>query len=132
MDLQKRYSDALKRIGGTTGLLSLPKDVQDILKSVTDLEKKVKILEAIAFMAERLKAEEEAEKEEPCEYCRMEPNGDIPEDRKDLFNIKIGRVFDHDALLSVCIVKNRMDLIGGNNYCKNIKIHYCPMCGRKL
>jgi len=69
---------------------------------------------------------------EGCEYCRMEPNGDIPEDRKDLFNIKIGRVFDHDELLSVCIVKNKMDLIGGNNYCKSIKIHYCPMCGRKL
>ena len=62
----------------------------------------------------------------------MEPNGDIPDDRKDLFNIKIGRVFDYDALLSVVIVRKKMSLIGGNNFYKEIRIHYCPMCGRKL
>ena len=71
MDLQKRYSDALKQIGGAEALLSLPKSVQDILKSTTDLEAKVKILEMVAFYTEAVKAEEEAEKEEPCEYCRM-------------------------------------------------------------
>lgn len=69
---------------------------------------------------------------EGCEYCRMEPNGDIPDDRKDLFNIKIGKVFDTEALLSVVIVKRKMSLIGGNNFCKEIRINYCPICGRKL
>ena len=69
---------------------------------------------------------------EGCEYCRMEPNGDIPEDRKDLFNLKIGKVFDTEALLSVCIVRKKMSLIGGNNFCHEIRIKYCPMCGRKL
>ena len=69
---------------------------------------------------------------EGCEYCRMEPNGDIPEDRKDLFSTRIGRVLDTNVLLSICIVRNRMDIIGGNNYCKEVKINYCPICGKKL
>ena len=132
MDLQKRYSDALKQIGGAAALLSLPKSVQDILKSTTDLEAKVKILEMVAFYTEAVKAEEEAEKEEPCEYCRMEPNGDIPDDRKDLFSVKIGRIFGVDTFIYVSVFKNKMEMIDGNGFSKTIRIHYCPMCGRKL
>lgn len=67
-----------------------------------------------------------------CKYCRMDPNGDIPEDREDLINVKVGKVFDSDVFASVVIVRNKMDLIGGNNFCKEIKINYCPICGRKL
>lgn len=67
-----------------------------------------------------------------CKYCRMEPSGDIPEDREDLINVKAGKVFDSDVYVSVVIVRNKMNLIGGCNYCKEVKIHYCPMCGRKL
>lgn len=48
MDLQKRDSNALKQIGEAAALLSLPKEVQDALKSVTDLETMVKMLELIA------------------------------------------------------------------------------------
>ena len=46
--LEKRYSEAIKKIGGTSALLTLPEGVKKILKSVTDLETKVKILEKIA------------------------------------------------------------------------------------
>ena len=48
MTLEDRYQDAIKRIGGTLGLLSLPQQVQDILKRTTDLETKVEMLELIA------------------------------------------------------------------------------------
>ena len=48
MDLQERYSKALEQIGGPLALLSLPKEIRDALKSVTDLEIKVKMLELIA------------------------------------------------------------------------------------
>lgn len=43
-----RYSNAIKKIGGATGLLNLPKQIQDILKNTTDFETKLKILEEIA------------------------------------------------------------------------------------
>ena len=86
----------------------------------------------IAGMNEILDEYEDKATTDGCEYCRMEPNGDIPEDRKDLFNLKIGKVFDTDAFLSVFVIKKKLSLVGGNNYCKEVRIHYCPMCGRKL
>lgn len=46
--LEKRYQNAINNIGGTTALLALPDGVKKILKSVTDLETKVEILERIA------------------------------------------------------------------------------------
>lgn len=46
--LEERYSEAIMAIGGTSALLTLPEGVKKILKSVTDLETKVKILEEIA------------------------------------------------------------------------------------
>lgn len=48
MTLEQRWSEALKKIGGAAGLLALPKQIQDALKSTTDLETKVKMLELIA------------------------------------------------------------------------------------
>ena len=47
-NLEKRYQDAINKIGGAFAILSLPEAVKNILKSVTDLETKVKILEEIA------------------------------------------------------------------------------------
>ena len=48
MTLDQRYHDAIRRIGGTAGLLSLPDPVKDILKNAKDLEIKVKMMEMIA------------------------------------------------------------------------------------
>ncbi len=46
--LEQRHSEAIKKIGGAAILLALPKQIQDALKSTTDLETKVKMLELIA------------------------------------------------------------------------------------
>lgn len=48
MTLEQRWSKAIRQIGGAAGLLNLPKQVQDVLKSTRDLETKVKMLELIA------------------------------------------------------------------------------------
>lgn len=47
-ELEKRYQNAINKIGGALVLLTLPEEVKKILKSVTDLETKVEILERIA------------------------------------------------------------------------------------
>lgn len=47
-DLEKRYSKAIRECGGAAGLLSLPEQVQEILKKTTSLECKVEMLELIA------------------------------------------------------------------------------------
>lgn len=47
-NLEHRYRNAINKIGGTPALLSLPEEVKNVLKSVTDLEIKTKILEKIA------------------------------------------------------------------------------------
>lgn len=46
--LEIRYQKAINKIGGTTGLLNLPKQIKDVLKNTKDLETKVKMLEEIA------------------------------------------------------------------------------------
>ena len=46
--LEQRYSEALKKIGGASGLLNLPDDVKAVLKGNYDLETKTKMLEAVA------------------------------------------------------------------------------------
>lgn len=48
MTLEERYSAAIKKIGGAAGILSLPEEVKNILKSTTDLETKTEMLELIA------------------------------------------------------------------------------------
>lgn len=48
MTLEKRWSKAIREIGGAIGILNLPEQVQDVLKSTSDLETKVKMLELIA------------------------------------------------------------------------------------
>ena len=47
-DLEKRYAEAIKDIGGAAGILSLPEQVKEILKKTTSLEYKVQMLELIA------------------------------------------------------------------------------------
>lgn len=46
--LEQRHSEALKKIGGASGLLNLPDDVKAVLKGNYDLETKTKMLEAVA------------------------------------------------------------------------------------
>ena len=48
MTLGQRHDEAIKKIGGAAGLLALPKQIRDALKSTTDPEIKVKMLELIA------------------------------------------------------------------------------------
>ena len=46
--LEIRYQKAIEKIGGTAELLNLPEQVKNALKSTTDLQSKVNILEEIA------------------------------------------------------------------------------------
>lgn len=46
--LEIRYQNAIRNIGGEVELLNLPKQIKDVLKSTTDLQTKVKMLEEIA------------------------------------------------------------------------------------
>ena len=53
-----------------------------------------------------------------CKYCNFEPNGDVPENRKDII---------HTSLMITAIYAKSVDLFE-----HDLKIKYCPMCGRKL
>ena len=66
-----------------------------------------------------------------CKYCRMEKNGDIPEDRLDIFSVCIGNVFGRELRIDGMIYKNKFS-ITENDTIAEIPIKYCPMCGRKL
>ena len=66
-----------------------------------------------------------------CKYCRMEENGDIPDDRKDVFNYRLGRLFGQDICLTGMICRGKLCLITDQTN-KEIKIRFCPMCGREL
>lgn len=48
MTLEQRYSKALKEIGGAAGLLNLPEQVKEVLKTTKDLAVKVEMLELVA------------------------------------------------------------------------------------
>lgn len=45
---EKRYDEAIKRIGGPLAILNLPEEVKKVLRETTDPETKVKMLELIA------------------------------------------------------------------------------------
>lgn len=47
-DLEKRYSKAIKALGGAEGLMNLPNEVKEALKSVHNFEVKTKLFELIA------------------------------------------------------------------------------------
>ena len=48
MTTERRYQEAIKKIGGAASLLCLPEEVKDVLKKTMDLETKTQLLEAIA------------------------------------------------------------------------------------
>jgi len=52
MTLEQRYHDVLRRFDAAT-LLDLPERIKEILKNTSDLETKVKMLEAIADIMKR-------------------------------------------------------------------------------
>ncbi len=51
-EIEKRYIRAYERCGGAEGLLLLPLELQLLLQKTTNLEVKVKMLEAIAKAVE--------------------------------------------------------------------------------
>lgn len=59
LNLEKRYQDAIKKIGGASALLGLPDEIKTILKSTTNLETKVNILEEIAIIKKETPEEKE-------------------------------------------------------------------------
>ena len=87
-----------------------------------------------------------------CNYCNFEQNGDIPEDREDLFNkdfypqrivdvVDDNRTVDIHIKVEVCCRESLQickDGLYWSMECDDqikeevIKINYCPMCGRKL
>ena len=74
-----------------------------------------------------------------CKYCRVEFDGDIPDDRKSLqiknFMSIMGNKIDLLAMittgdtLAFDPTSKALNYFGETKY---IKINYCPMCGRKL
>jgi hypothetical protein len=68
---------------------------------------------------------------EGCKYCCMGEDGDIPYNRKNLIEHKVGNLFGQDIWLTGVIYNNKLSLTRGM-YVKDFQIKYCPMCGRKL
>lgn len=48
MTLEERYAEAIRKLGGASGLLALPDPIKAILKDTTDLERKVWVFEWVA------------------------------------------------------------------------------------
>lgn len=48
MTTEERYAEAIRKLGGASGLLALPDSVKMILAGITDLEGKTFILEFVA------------------------------------------------------------------------------------
>ncbi len=68
-----------------------------------------------------------------CKYCRMEPNGNIPDDREDIFRLEVMKLFGRSFVLYGSILHSRLGFTDSLGYTsEEIKINFCPMCGRKL
>lgn len=74
-----------------------------------------------------------------CKYCRMNEDGDCPDDRKSLFDFEICRLtcseIGKELHVDGTIYNNRLCVYLGGIYSLfsgEKKIKYCPMCGRKL
>ena len=74
--------------------------------------------------------------ENDCDYCRLEPNGDIPQDSKDLFsetvvipgealNVQIGNDGEGGFSLVISNTDNEWSQ-------RKLAFNYCPMCGRRI
>ena len=66
-----------------------------------------------------------------CKYCYME-DGDVPSDRKNLIQRKVGSLYGRDIWLSGMICKNVLHVCQGDYDGTEVIIRFCPMCGRKL
>ena len=73
-----------------------------------------------------------------CRYCRMETNGDIPDNHKSI-KTKIYNGIFKSFSIEVDIFNNMLCVYpsaewGGDPFLFSAKapIKYCPMCGRKL
>ena len=73
-----------------------------------------------------------------CKYCNFEPNGDCPDDRKYLIDITVSSRLDIN-LCGAIFSNGHREILDLDINCKGnslidrqIKIKYCPMCGRKL
>lgn len=70
-----------------------------------------------------------------CEYCDMEPNGDIPVEREELIDhmVPLG---DAIMFLDASIAGHRLEYGLHSKYFTvvddYVEINYCPMCGRRL
>lgn len=70
-----------------------------------------------------------------CKFCYMAPDGDAPDDREDLFNIHAGDIWDSSIEMFGTIWNDKLEIslgfgcIGGS---EEVKINYCPVCGRRL
>ncbi|MBQ1569702.1 MAG: hypothetical protein IIZ78_01160 [Clostridiales bacterium] len=67
-----------------------------------------------------------------CKYCYMEEDGDVPSDRKNLIQRKVGRLYGRDIWLIGMIYENVLHVTQGNYDGTEVTIRFCPMCGRKL
>lgn len=45
--LEERYKLAIRRLGGAEGIMKLPVNIQEVLKTITDLETKVNVMEMV-------------------------------------------------------------------------------------
>ena len=72
-----------------------------------------------------------------CEFCNL-ADCRWDEEHKDLFKIFLGKVLLGDLAVDATIYQNNLIVnadVDGNgmlNKSKNIKIKFCPMCGRRL
>ena len=70
-----------------------------------------------------------------CKYCSMEPNGDIPDDREDLFEIETG-MLDSKVWLTGRICRSRLAIMLSGEHqqmlYREVEMNFCPVCGRQL
>jgi hypothetical protein len=65
----------------------------------------------------------------------MLPDGDIPDDRENVFEINAGELMGYEVTIFGDICGDRLEVSFGVGACgdsEGVKIHYCPMCGREL
>lgn len=74
-----------------------------------------------------------------CDYCGLDESGDIPDEAKYLIDYKtIGRIGSKKIEMYAYVDPDRktictgLFLCGGSEIVETEKIHYCPICGRKL
>lgn len=70
-----------------------------------------------------------------CKFCHMTPDGDIPDDQENVFEINAGELMRYGFTIFGNIWEGHLMVSYGLGPCgdvEEVKIHYCPMCGREL